>query len=230
MAIPNTNTFDMAQVATELGGTVLAGDNLNRYLIEGRYNRYDSLYRGNLDRLSNFRNYARIRINPAGLMLTRSAQTNTDVTFNQGGQFSNQTSIPSWITTFTPTISTASSGTFTITVTATTSSRSVAIDLRDDSVAGGSNGLFTLVIFQLNTLVKSYPFRLRFASTAAGICTLPRDVPQWFYANSAAWLSATTLSTFTGSSYSSAPSGFYEFGNDIRQWNGSSFVGNSICS
>ena len=57
MSVPNTTTFNLQQVTTEIYGDTNSGRNLNACFNDAALNKFDINYRGNLDRLLNFQNY-----------------------------------------------------------------------------------------------------------------------------------------------------------------------------
>lgn len=57
MSVPNTNTFTLQNVTTEIYGDINSSRNLFSCFNNAELNKFDINYRGNLDRLSSFRNY-----------------------------------------------------------------------------------------------------------------------------------------------------------------------------
>ena len=57
MSVPNNTTFNLQQVTTEIYGDTNSGRNLEDCFNDAALNKFDINFRGNLDRLLNFRNY-----------------------------------------------------------------------------------------------------------------------------------------------------------------------------
>ena len=57
MSVPNNTTFNLQDVTTEIYGDTNSGRNLDDCFDDAALNKFDINFRGNLDRLLNFRNY-----------------------------------------------------------------------------------------------------------------------------------------------------------------------------